>query len=391
MSGLPDVTIVIPTFNRLDLTVQCLESIERETPAGLYELVVVDNASSDGTPAYLRAQEEAGRLRAVLNPENLGFGKACNQGAALAGGRYVLLLNSDTVAQPRWLEAMVACADGAAEIGVVGSRLVYPDWSIQHAGIVFNAQVLPDHVHRGVAPDDPAVLEERDYPAVTGACMLVRRELYERLGGFDETYRMYVEDVDLCLRAWDAGYRVTYCPASLLVHHESASVPDLERRDALVLDGCLKLHQRWAGRWPAQALAEPRRRAVDGARAFVVLAFAEELVASPDLLRAYGAAFGGKDDATLVVGLPPDDPGPALARLEAAVEAAGLGGEEAADLLALPLPADASGAPALAASVDAALSHRRLLGALGRPPRFGAAGIAQLRTLAEQSWATRAA
>ncbi len=247
-----DVSIIIPVFNQLEYTKQCLEALTRNTPSELYEVVIVNNGSTDGTSDFLRREESAGSLRAVFNPENLGFAKACNQGAQIAQGQYILFLNNDTVPQPGWLEAMISMAESDPQIGIVGSRLLYPDGTIQHAGIAFTDQGLSYHVFRGAPGDYPAALESRDWPAVTGACLLIRRDLFQRLGGFDEDFHMYVEDLDLCLRAWEKGFRVAYCPTSVLIHFESASATDTARRDAQVRAGWQRLQERWAGRWPAQ-------------------------------------------------------------------------------------------------------------------------------------------
>ena len=137
---------------------------------------------------------------------------------------------------------------------------------------------------------------QRDYPAVTGASMLLRREVYEQLGGFDEMFQMYVEDVDLCLRAWDAGLRVVYCPKSLLVHLESASVTDLARRDEQVRTGWQLLRSRWDGKFATPPWGSPETErlevTLDGVRSFAALAFADELVAHPEILRTYTEAFG---------------------------------------------------------------------------------------------------
>jgi GT2 family glycosyltransferase len=386
----PDVTIVIPTFNRLDLTVVCLDAIERATPAGRFEVVAVDNASSDGTPSWLREQQGAGRLRAILNAQNLGFGRACNLGARVARGRYVLLLNSDTEVQPGWLEAIVGKADSDPGIGVAGARLLYPNGTVQHAGIAFE-NGLPYHIHRGARPDDPRVLKEREFAAVTGACFLIARDLYERLGGFDESYHMYVEDVDLCLRVWEAGLRVVYCPDCVVVHHESASITDLERRDAMVREGWARLHERWAGRWPAGAPGEEHRATLDGTRSFVVLAFADELAARPELLAAYTRAFSGADDATLLVYAPGRDPAALGALLGPAVEQAGLPSENAADILAVASPRDPAAEATLARGADAVLTHERVGGLLALVPQFGEEAVDRLRSLAESRWTRRAA
>ncbi len=244
------VSIVMPVRDRLDLTRQCVAAIEQHTRPGSYELVVVDNGSTDGTLAWLDETERSGRLRSVRNVENVGFGAACDLGAAASDGAHVLLLNNDMLPLPGWLEALVE-AVAAPEVGIAGSRLLYPDGTVQHAGISFDSQSLPYHLARGRAKDHPVVLTSRDVAAVTGACMLLRREVHERLGGFDDAFFFCVEDVDLCVRAWDAGLRVVYRADSTVVHLESGSVTDDDWKGALVREGWDRLHDRWLDRWPA--------------------------------------------------------------------------------------------------------------------------------------------
>lgn len=248
------VSIIIPTYNKLELTKQCLAAIKQTTTDVQYEVLVVDNASTDGTQDFLREEDAEGRLRALLNRENLGFGKACNRAASEATGRYLLLLNNDTIPHPGWLSALVDQADADPQIGILGSRLLYPDGTIQHAGVVFDERNVPVHVSRGVKADDASVLTARDYPAVTGACMLIRNDMFQKLEGFDEAFFMYVEDADLCLRTWEAGYRVAYCPSSVVTHLESASAANLDWSNKLVFEGFLRLHNKWEGRWPEAAL-----------------------------------------------------------------------------------------------------------------------------------------
>jgi GT2 family glycosyltransferase/glycosyltransferase involved in cell wall biosynthesis len=219
----PLATIVIPTFNNLELTRQCLDAIARTTEPGTAEIVVVDNASSDGTPAFLREAEAERRLRAVLNAENRGFSAACNQGAALARGSFVLFLNNDTVPQPGWLDALLATAADET-VGIVGSKLLYADGTIQHAGVVVGEREgdpHPYHVYLCHPADAPHVSRTRDLQMVTGACLLIRRDVFEQLGGFDEAFWNGHEDLDLCLKTRAAGFRVVYCGASVVFHLES--------------------------------------------------------------------------------------------------------------------------------------------------------------------------
>lgn len=218
----PAVSIIIPTFNNLPLTRQCLEAIQQNTKAGQYEVVIIDNASTDGTVDFLKAEEKAGRLRAILNPENTGFAHACNQGAAAARGDLLLFLNNDTRVTSGWLDALIATMQ-RPQAGVAGAKLLYGNGRIQHAGIEFIGNV-PDHPHRHAAADAPEVNQFRELDMVTGACLAIRRDLCLQLAGFDEIYRNGVEDVDLCLRARAAGWKVVYEPKSVVFHLEGQSV-----------------------------------------------------------------------------------------------------------------------------------------------------------------------
>jgi len=218
----PLVTIIIPTFNNLGLTRQCLETIFSNTRAGSYELMVVDNASTDGTPAFLREQEKAGRLKLISNVRNEGFARACNQGAQAANGPLALFLNNDTKVTSGWLDAMIGAAR-RPQVGIVGAKLLYADGRIQHAGIGF-INGVPDHPNRHAQADAPEVNQSRELDMVTGACLLIRRELFLKLAGFDEAYRNGVEDIDLCLRARAAGFKVVYEPNAVVYHLEGQSV-----------------------------------------------------------------------------------------------------------------------------------------------------------------------
>jgi GT2 family glycosyltransferase len=351
----PTVTIVIPVLNRLDLTTQCLEALERTVAPGLAEVVVVDNASTDGTTDFLREQEATGRLRALVNEENVGFARACNAAARVARSEFLLLLNNDTIPQPGWLDAMLAAFERHPLAGVVGSRLLYADGRIQHAGMFFLPDGRLEHAHRFADRDAPEVLEEREYPCVTGACLLMRRSLWEELGGLDEGYPMYVEDVDLCMKVWASGHRVVYTPDSVVFHLENASVPNAAWRDQLVLRGVQRLHERWGGRWPAavRRLAWPTVLP-GGPPHFAALAFADELVADRALLAGFRLH---RDEGTLVIALPYGD-GALFEALSRAVAEAGLDAADGPDLLVHPV---AEGKlAALAPNVAAVLTRRPL-------------------------------
>lgn len=242
----PRVSIIMPLFNKAEYSEKCLYAIAGNTgdePA--YEVVLIDNASSDWTQYLLLAFE--GDVAVLRNDENAGFARANNQGAAVAQGEYLLFLNNDTEPHPRWLEAMVELADSDRQIGIVGAKLLYPHTgTIQHAGLEL-VDGVPDHVYRGVSADDPRVCQARDLDMVTGACLMIRRELFAELGGFDTSYRNGVEDVDLCLQARARGYRVVYCPAAVIDHHEGTS----EGRFDHVQENLQHFVEKWQGSFAA--------------------------------------------------------------------------------------------------------------------------------------------
>ncbi|MBT3346353.1 MAG: glycosyltransferase [Gemmatimonadetes bacterium] len=241
----PRVSIVIPVYNGAGLTEKCLFGIAGNTAdEPNYEVIVVDNGSSDWTMYLLHAME--GDLRVLSNDRNLGFARACNQGAADARGEYVLFLNNDTVPHAEWLAAMVDVADSDPTIGVVGARLLYPDGTVQHAGIEL-VEGVPDHVLRGVAADDPRVTGQRDLDMVTGACLMIRRDLFAQIGGFDAQFVNGVEDVDLCLRARQQGYRVVYCGDAVVDHHEAQTMGRFDH----VQENVRRFVERWGGHFDA--------------------------------------------------------------------------------------------------------------------------------------------
>ncbi|MFZ5450534.1 MAG: glycosyltransferase [Thermodesulfobacteriota bacterium] len=213
-------SIIIPVFNNLSLTRQCLESIAENTDSP-HEIILVDNGSSDGTRDYLQELEAAGEVRVISNRTNQGFARACNQGGRAAQGEYLVFLNNDTIVQPGWLQELAACARKDDKIGAVGARLLYPDDTIQHAGVVFNDRKLVHHIYKNYDRDHPAVLKEREFQAVTAACMLIRKALFLALGGFDEAYLNGYEDVDLCFQLRERGYKIVYNPRAVIYHLES--------------------------------------------------------------------------------------------------------------------------------------------------------------------------
>ncbi len=239
-----DVSIVVPVYNRVDLSRQCFTALAETTRDASFELVVVDNASTDGTAELLGQLN--GDVQIVRNAENLGFAKACNQGARAARGRYVLFLNNDTVPLAGWLEPLIDELERHPEVAVVGPRLLYEDGSVQHAGVVFSRATFgPYHVYKGAPGNASLVNRRRECQCVTAACMLIRREIFEAVGGFDEGYVNGFEDVDLCLKIRERGGRIVYQPRSALLHLESRT----PGRHAHELENGRRLFARWSHQW----------------------------------------------------------------------------------------------------------------------------------------------
>jgi GT2 family glycosyltransferase len=217
------VDIVIPSYRDADHLSRLVESIRRTVEDGMARIIVVDDASG---PEHVAALRQIDGIRLVLGEENTGFAANVNRGLRLTDpARDVVVLNSDMEARAGWLAGLQYAASREPEIGIVGGKLLYPDGRIQFAGTVRNlgAPEWFDHRYR-FKPDawGPAALTG-SVLAVTGACMYVRRRVIERIGLLDERYPMAYEDVDWCLRAWQAGFRVVYYPAASLIHYESAT------------------------------------------------------------------------------------------------------------------------------------------------------------------------
>jgi FkbM family methyltransferase len=239
-----DCSIIIPVWNKRELTEQCLTELAKVTSGISYEVIVVDNHSTDDTAHFLN--QLSGDIQIIRNSENLGFAKACNQGARAARGRFLIFLNNDTIPLNNWLAALVTEVTSHPEVGIVGSKLLYEDDTIQHAGVVFSREgLMPYHLYRHFHRDHPAVNQRRTFQSVTAACMLIRREIFETAGGFDEGFQNGLEDVDLCLKVGDKGWQIVYQPLSVLYHLESQT----PGRKTYEQANALRFLRRWGQRW----------------------------------------------------------------------------------------------------------------------------------------------
>jgi O-antigen biosynthesis protein len=220
-SLVPRYSIVIPVYEQHLFTFNCLKSLGEHTDLSDAEIIVVDDSSPTTVAATL---PNVTGVRLVRNPENLGFIGSCHQGADLARGQMLVMLNNDTQVTQGWLTALQAVFDQQPETGLVGARLVYPDGSLQEAGGIVWQDGSAWNWGRGDDPDRPIYnyLREADY--CSGACVAIRRDDWVALGGFDRAYKpAYYEDTDLAFRVRAAGKRVYYQPQCTIVHFEGAS------------------------------------------------------------------------------------------------------------------------------------------------------------------------
>lgn len=224
----PDLSVVIVNWNTQDELEACLRSVEAQNFARL-EIIVVDNYSPDGSAQMVRDQFTGVHL--IENDRNLGFAKAANQGIAASRGRYVMLLNPDSEVNPGALTALVRFGDENSDIGIIGPRILNPDGSLQFSCRSFPtlmAGVFRNTILTRFFPKNAYLLEylmvdcdhnvQRDVDWVSGAAVVIRRELLEDVGSLDERFYMYCEDVDLAYRARAKGWRVTYFPGAEVIH-----------------------------------------------------------------------------------------------------------------------------------------------------------------------------
>lgn len=233
----PVLSILIVNWNTRKLLARCLDSLDQHPPDVPFEVIVVDNASSDGSAAMVR---KSGRpVRLVENRENVGFAAANNQAIGLSRGRYLLLLNPDTEVKPQALAGMVGYLEAYGDVGGVGPRLLNPDgthqiscfpaptlarefWRLFHLDALHPLGTYPQRMWRSGEPLDVEVIQ--------GACLMLRRAALEEVGLLDERYYIYSEEVDLCLRLRRAGWRLVWLPGAQVVHYggqstRQASVP----------------------------------------------------------------------------------------------------------------------------------------------------------------------
>jgi GT2 family glycosyltransferase len=217
----PTVSIVVPVHNNYQITSRCLASLRAEVSGIDFEVIVLDDGSSDRTRDRLAANTGIQYIRSEVCR---GFLHACNLGVRYAKGEYVALLNNDTEVTTGWLEQLLYVFDTFANVGLVGSKLLYPDGRLQEAGGMVWGNGSPMNYGRNGNPNDPRYCYTRQVDYLSGACFMVRRSLWNEIGGFSEIYApAYFEDTDLAFRVRQKGYKTVYAPSSQVIHYEGLS------------------------------------------------------------------------------------------------------------------------------------------------------------------------
>ena len=232
--GKPIVSIIIPAYNQFDYTYRCIRSIIENSGEIAYEIILADDCSTDLT-RFIR--KIVSGLHIVRTRRNLRFLLNCNNAAKTARGKYILFLNNDTEVQKYWLSNLIDLIESADNIGMVGSKLVFADGKLQEAGGIIWRDGSGWNYGRGCDPNEPEFNYVKEVDYISGAAIMIRRSLWEEIGGFDERYApAYCEDSDLAFEVRKHGYRVMYQPLSIVVHFEGVS-------NGTDLSGGLKAYQ----------------------------------------------------------------------------------------------------------------------------------------------------
>lgn len=261
LTGTPRISLIVPTRDHGEDVERCLGAAFARTAYPSLDVTIVDNGSTepDSLATFERLAAADSRIAILRQPGPFNFSRLINAGVAHAAGDVLLLLNNDTEAvSDGWIEAMLEYAQRPA-IGAVGALLLYPDGTVQHAGVVAGLGGVAGHSHKHFPGDAPgyfhALRAIGNYSAVTAACMMVRRDAFERAGGFDESLAVAFNDVDFCLRLREAGFRNVYLPHVVLFHAESKSRGPETQPQAI--DRFAREIATMKARWPVLATGDP--------------------------------------------------------------------------------------------------------------------------------------
>ena len=302
-SDAPRVSVIVLSMHSPWLLAECLASVAAHGGTAVpYEVIVVCNGATPDLVLF--AQRRLRGARVVVSDVNLGFGGGNNYAASLARGELLLLLNDDVVVEPGWLDALVAAMDEHPEVAAVGSRILFPDGSLQEAGSILWNDGSTAPIGRGLPADTQAYLYRRHVDYVSACSLLVRRLAFDEAGGFDPRYHpAYYEDVDFCLALRAAGRRVLYEPASQIRHHESLSTENRFKQFLFKRNGA-QFREKWAEEIAAQEPADPTspaavERALHRGRGNPPrLLIVDDMLPDPGL----GAGFGRMNDLITELG-----------------------------------------------------------------------------------------
>jgi GT2 family glycosyltransferase len=249
---LPLVSIIIPTRDRADILGVCLESVLQKTSYPHFEIIVVDNGSVEAKTQQLLDRQPKDKVRVVRDDAPFNYSRLNNLAVQAAKGEVVCLMNNDIeVLTPDWLEEMLSFAL-QPDIGCVGARLWYPgNGGLQHGGVILGIGGIAGHSHKYLPRRHSGYLGRavlhQSFSAVTAACLLVRREIWEKVQGLDESFAVAFNDVDFCLRVRETGYRNVWTPYAEMIHHESVSRgPEDNPEKVARFQGEIKrMHERW--------------------------------------------------------------------------------------------------------------------------------------------------
>lgn len=252
----PKVSIVIPVYNQFTYTYNCLKSILENSGDVSYEIIIADDVSNDLTT---RLSEVAENIQIARNKENQRFLRNCNQAAKYAKGEYILFLNNDTQVQENWLQPLVELMERDDSIGMVGSKLIYPDGSLQEAGGIIWGDGHAWNYGNGQNANKPEFNYVKEVDYVSGAAIMIRTSLWREIGGFDELFApAYCEDSDLAFEVRKHGYKLMYQPASVVVHFEGKSNgTDLNAGvKSYQVENSKKLAEKWKEEFARQSQTE---------------------------------------------------------------------------------------------------------------------------------------
>ena len=241
----PTVSIVIPAYNNVRLTLECLSSILKYTNDIPYEVIIVDDGSHDETWQIL---SQIKNITLVRNPERSGFLISCNAGAERARGEFLLFLNNDVQVTRDWLRPLVETFFRFDDVGAVGPKILFPNGRLQEAGARVRADGSAQLIGVFDNPDLPRYNYIREVDYCSGVCLLIRTEQFRELGGFDPLFAPgYCEDIDLCFRIRSQGKRILYNPESVIVHHLSATSNNIasDYKIQCVIRNQQKLCEKW--------------------------------------------------------------------------------------------------------------------------------------------------